>query len=390
MSNFISVFKKTYCQIEKKESGQISIEFIHKKLIDLLENNATDKLDETNSNRVQKFEQNILLIANALMSQSMDKNEESSKEILLKKLFEGKGINVGKEANKFKKFVNKDVYDLRKKIIDFIRNNMGMSIIIFDEREEILDENSFYKYLSQWKEYICHFFSEYKITKKFVNANIYDDILNNYQSFNFQSLSNLMKYFEKFQYFYKIYRHYENILNILKKINNILNNNMKNEEIISKHINNVFLGFEDCSFKLSWIFNELNKKIENISSKVEMNTQEIEKLKMDNEKIKLDNERLKLDNENLSKKVETLETNYQSFEEALNCPISHKIINSPVIIPYGFSYDENKIKEWLKHKNTDPCCNNPLNENQLIRNRKLADLIEVYKVGKEKKEKNEK
>ena len=87
MSNFISVFKKTYCQIEKKESGQISIEFIHKKLIDLLENNATDKLDETNSNRVQKFEQNILLIANALMSQSMDKNEESSKEILLKKLF---------------------------------------------------------------------------------------------------------------------------------------------------------------------------------------------------------------------------------------------------------------------------------------------------------------
>ena len=42
---------------------------------------------------------------------------------------------------------------------------------------------------------------------------------------------------------------------------------MKNGDIITKHINNIFHGFEESSFKLGSIFNELNKKLKKFQMK---------------------------------------------------------------------------------------------------------------------------
>ena len=203
MSSFISLLKKEYFKNEKNVD-EITNEYIHSTLINLLENNSTDNIDINDLNVIESFEKNIKLVANGIISQSLSEEEEKSKEQLLKKLLNGKGIKINKLANKYKMNIDKTIINLRKKIVPLIKNKPNINSINNGE-EDVFDENSFYSYLCQGKQLIVDFLSKYRIKKRFsLNLQLFDDILKNYQSFNLDSLSNLYNYLEKFEIFYQI------------------------------------------------------------------------------------------------------------------------------------------------------------------------------------------
>ena len=416
MSSFASLFKKMYYQNEKN-NDEITNKSIHSKLIILLENNKNDKIDENDLLNQGLLENDINLIANGLMSQSEDVEEEKSKQILLKSLMDGKGINIKRLANKYKESLNKEIYYLRKKIISLIKSKPNINSINNGE-DLIFDENSFYSYLSQGKELIANFLSKYRITKRFIlNSKLFDDILENYQSFNLKCLSDLMNYLEDFDNFYKIYMNFATIIKSINKINNIIK--MKNGEIDSKYVDNIYQGLEEGSFNISSLFNKLNKKLEKIEEQVKENFNEIKKLKIDNEKLKIDNEKLKsellkankiisniqniqidnneikklkdeneklkidnkklkIDNDKLNNRVEALENSLKNIKSELKCPITNEIMKSPVITPYGFTYEEKEIKNWINKTGTEPMNRQPLAEDQLIKNYGLKNVITKY------------
>ncbi len=64
--------------------------------------------------------------------------------------------------------------------------------------------------------------------------------------------------------------------------------------------------------------------------------------------------------------------------EDLQCPITGEIFKKPVVAPSGNTYEEEKIKDWIKRGNNDPMSKRPLNENQLYPNLNLGNIIEKY------------
>ena len=294
-------------------------------LITLVENNMTDKIDNYDIMNQDTLENDINLIANALMSQSLEEKEEMSKEKLLKKLNDGKGIKVQKLAKKYKESINKEICYYRKKIISFIKSKPNISSVN-NREEQIFDGNSFYNYLSQGKDLIANFSTKYRIEKRFIlSSKWFDDILENYQSFNLKCLSDLSDYLENFDCFYKVYMNFSTNINSVNKINNIIKN-MKNREIDSKYIDNIYHGLEEDAFNLSSLFSKLNKKIEKIQDRVKENSEEIEKLKIAHEKLKIDNEEIKADINNLCNRVEALEKGFKNIGIELQCPITNEII----------------------------------------------------------------
>jgi hypothetical protein len=66
------------------------------------------------------------------------------------------------------------------------------------------------------------------------------------------------------------------------------------------------------------------------------------------------------------------------------CPITLQIMEDPVFLPDGNSYERTAIEAWLKNNNTTPLTNIPLPPNfNLITNRRLKEAIERYKKSKE-------
>ena len=165
----------------------------------LFENNATDNINNNNESEIQLFERNIVLLVNGLISDSFDEVKEKSKEKLLGKMLDWEGVEINKLANKFKSSLNKDIYELRKEIISFINNNDKINSIKIEE-EDAFNESLFYDLISKWKNFISSFFTEFHITKRFINQKPYDDILIKYQSFNNKCLSDLFKYMEEFDF----------------------------------------------------------------------------------------------------------------------------------------------------------------------------------------------
>ena len=62
------------------------------------------------------------------------------------------------------------------------------------------------------------------------------------------------------------------------------------------------------------------------------------------------------------------------------CPITHQLMNNPVVDNEGNSYEQSAILEWLSRNNTSPITRNPLDTSQLSPNRALKDLIDEYKL----------
>ena len=377
MSRFTRFFKEKYPKCSQKSEEEM-FKFMYDELTTLLNDNATDEINNNNKSEIQLFERNIVFLVNGLISNSFDDVEEESKEKLLQKMLNGEGVKINKLANKYKSSLNKDIYKLRKEIISFINKNDKInSIIIEEEEEDAFDEDLFYDLISKWKNFISSFFTEFHITKRLINRKPYEDILIKHQSFNYKCLSDLFKYMEEFDFFYQIYKNYQSILNNIKKINNIIKNkNMENGENIAKQIDKFYSGFEDCSFNLSSIFNRLNKKVEKVSMDNEILKKKYETIKVECETLRGEFETLrgecdtlrgecdtlKVDNKKLNDRVTVLENGYKDLKMHLKCPISECLMKSPAITPYGFTYEESEIKDWLKKSNTDSLNRGPLTE----------------------------
>lgn len=61
------------------------------------------------------------------------------------------------------------------------------------------------------------------------------------------------------------------------------------------------------------------------------------------------------------------------------CPITHEIMNEPVIDPDGYTYERSAIEIWLGRGETSPITRNPLTSDQLVVNRALKNTIDLYK-----------
>lgn len=73
-------------------------------------------------------------------------------------------------------------------------------------------------------------------------------------------------------------------------------------------------------------------------------------------------------------------SNNTNISQSYLCPITHQLINDPVIDNEGNSYEKNAILEWLARNNTSPITRNPLAATDLSPNRVLKDLIDEYKL----------
>ena len=60
------------------------------------------------------------------------------------------------------------------------------------------------------------------------------------------------------------------------------------------------------------------------------------------------------------------------------CPVSHEIMEDPVLCCDGHTYERTKIEEWLRNHNTSPLINLALETKDLIPNRPVRDLIRIH------------
>ena len=89
----MSLFKEMYFKNEKKVD-EITNESLHNILISLLRKNSNDKIDINDLLAGELYDNDIKLIAHGVISQSNNEKEEASKKPLLKKLLNGKLINI--------------------------------------------------------------------------------------------------------------------------------------------------------------------------------------------------------------------------------------------------------------------------------------------------------
>ncbi len=157
----MSLFKEMYFKNEKKVD-EITNESLHNILISLLRKNSNDKIDINDLLAGELYDNDIKLIAHGVISQSNNEKEEASKKPLLKKLLNGKLININELVNKYKKCIDEEIIIFRKRIISLIKNKPNINSINIGE-ENHFNENSFFNYLSQGKQLINNFLSTYLI-----------------------------------------------------------------------------------------------------------------------------------------------------------------------------------------------------------------------------------
>ena len=61
------------------------------------------------------------------------------------------------------------------------------------------------------------------------------------------------------------------------------------------------------------------------------------------------------------------------------CPISKIMMDNPVITPYGTTYEESAILNWIEKNNNDYITKKPLNKNMLTKNLILEATMKEYK-----------
>ena len=69
----------------------------------------------------------------------------------------------------------------------------------------------------------------------------------------------------------------------------------------------------------------------------------------------------------------------QEREKEFICPITQKIMEEPVITPYGTTYEKSAIVDWIKRYNVDFKTENFLSEDMLVTNHILKIAIKEYK-----------
>lgn len=76
--------------------------------------------------------------------------------------------------------------------------------------------------------------------------------------------------------------------------------------------------------------------------------------------------------------ISSIYDNIQTEESAYICPLSHMMMNDPIITPYGISFDRSAIEAHLSTSSTCPLTNKPLSKSDLIPNYALKSSITEY------------
>jgi len=67
-----------------------------------------------------------------------------------------------------------------------------------------------------------------------------------------------------------------------------------------------------------------------------------------------------------------------SLPDEMYCPISHEVMQDPVVAADGYSYERVSLQKWFVSSHTSPITNLPLPSLQLIPNRTLRSLIKSH------------
>ena len=73
------------------------------------------------------------------------------------------------------------------------------------------------------------------------------------------------------------------------------------------------------------------------------------------------------------------EVDEDEMKKKFKCPITQKIMEEPVITPYGTTYEKTAIIDWINKNKTDFVTKNALDENMLVTNYILKVAIKNYK-----------
>ena len=76
--------------------------------------------------------------------------------------------------------------------------------------------------------------------------------------------------------------------------------------------------------------------------------------------------------------IKELKNKLERISNNLKCPISHSIINDPVITPSGITYEKSKIIRWLILSDVDPVNKQKFSLDQLVTNFALKNIIEEF------------
>ena len=226
-----------------------------------------------------------------------------------------------------------------------------------------LNEILFIDFIKKIKANIQDFLSKYQITKFKCANNIFDAILIEYKTFNFDTLLKLDEYLSFYFKFYSIYNLFSILIDDFAKIiedNKINKNNLNNiYNLMDENINFICLEIGMLNKKIEKNNIEIKKMKENflkLNKKVDELVKENSKLKYSNSILNRKVEELSCDNKKLYKKVNELKNDINaekmisnknkkelakiknkldSISEYLMCPISQEIMNNPVISPSG-------------------------------------------------------
>jgi len=80
-------------------------------------------------------------------------------------------------------------------------------------------------------------------------------------------------------------------------------------------------------------------------------------------------------NSNLNEDEEEIIKKKNSFI----CPISQKMMDHPVITPYGTTYEESEILKWIEQNNNDFITKKTLTKDMLVPNEILISTMKEYK-----------
>lgn len=83
-----------------------------------------------------------------------------------------------------------------------------------------------------------------------------------------------------------------------------------------------------------------------------------------------------LPNHTLKNIITAVQTN-QPYRALLKCPLTHEIMQDPVVLVDGHSYERKAIEAWLKEHNTSPVTKEPLSTKVFYPNLVLKHVIEL-------------
>lgn len=284
MSRFINKAKEIIAdQSEGKfAKGKVTNKKITKFLFSLFQARSNDKIDKNDLIKCEQQKNHITFLVNFFMSETYIDNEEEDKKTMLKLLKDPNyvnGINILDCYNQLKPNSTDDQILFRKNIISIIKTkpNIKVDIIKIDNSIEY-NEEYFYNMVSNGKALIQGLIEKYKIKQVFeYNPNLFDEIIDNHQSFNVKCLFSLNEYLENFDKIFKLYNNFNSVFKQIEKINNILISKKIMDDDCQKYIQNVYSGFEKGSNDINLSFDKKIAKLSNSIKKLENEHKKIRK-----------------------------------------------------------------------------------------------------------------